>query len=109
MTRWVTAVLGFAWTLSGICSDGEYLFQAAGCLGCHTVEDGQPLAGGRAFETPYGTFYSPNITPDPETGIGRWSRADFIKALKHGEAPDGSAYFPAFPYPSYRLLHGVRR
>ena len=104
MRRWPAAVLGLIWSASGLCSEGAYLFDAAGCLACHTAEGGQPLAGGRAFETPYGIIYSPNISPDPETGIGRWSRTDFIKALKHGEAPDGSAYFPVFPYPSYRLM-----
>ncbi len=104
MKRWVAALLGLVWAGAGICSDGEYLFHAAGCLGCHTAEAGRPLAGGRAFETPYGTFYSPNISPDPATGIGNWSRGQFIQALKHGEAPDGSAYFPVFPYPSYRLM-----
>jgi mono/diheme cytochrome c family protein len=85
-------------------TDGEYRFNAAGCLACHTDEDGQPLAGGRPFETPFGIFYSPNISPDRETGIGSWTRADFIRAVRHGIAPDGSAYFPVFPYPSYRLM-----
>ena len=104
MIRWPAAVLIAAWAASGFASEGEYLFDAAGCLGCHTAEGGEPLAGGRALETPYGVFYSPNISPDSETGIGNWSRSDFIRALKHGEAPDGSAYFPVFPYPSYRLM-----
>ena len=104
MRHWPLALLGLIWAINGHCSDGAYLFDAAGCLGCHTAKDGQALAGGRPFETPYGTFNSPNISPDPETGIGRWSKDEFIRALKHGEAPDGSAYFPAFPYPSYRLL-----
>jgi mono/diheme cytochrome c family protein len=85
-------------------SDGEYLFNAAGCLACHTSEGGPALAGGRAFTTPYGVFYSPNITPDPDTGIGRWSREQFINALKQGTAPDGKAYYPVFPYTSYRLM-----
>ena len=104
MRPWPIAVLVLVWTASGTCSEGEYLFSAAGCLACHTAEGGQPLAGGRAFETPYGVFYSPNISPDPETGIGRWSRTDVIRALRHGKAPDGSAYFPVFPYPAYRLM-----
>ena len=104
MRRWPGAILTLIWTAAGWCSQGEYLFDAAGCLGCHTAEDGQPLAGGRSFETPYGTFYSPNISPDPQTGIGNWSKREFIRALKHGEAPDGSAYFPVFPYPSYQLM-----
>jgi len=82
---------------------GEYLFRAAGCYACHTrpVSGARPLAGGRAFATPFGTFYSPNITPDPDHGIGRWALADFARALRLGEAPDGSHYFPAFPFPSY--------
>ena len=81
-------------------ADGEYLLNAAGCLTCHTAEGGPALAGGRAFTTPYGTFFSPNITPDRETGIGTWSRTQFVAALKHGSAPDGSAYFPVFPFAS---------
>lgn len=89
---------------AGAAAEGAYLFNAAGCFACHTEEGGQPLAGGRRFETPYGVFYSPNISPDPDTGIGGWTRAEFVAALKHGIAPDGSAYFPVFPYPSYRLL-----
>ena len=85
-------------------ADGEYLLNAAGCVTCHTAEGGRLLAGGRAFVTPYGTFYSPNITPDRETGIGTWSRTQFVAALKHGSAPDGSAYFPVFPFASYRRM-----
>jgi mono/diheme cytochrome c family protein len=80
---------------------GEYVFNAAGCLGCHTVKDGDRLAGGRALETPFGTFYTPNITPHPEQGIGGWSDEDFIRALREGVGPDGTGYFPAFPYTSY--------
>ena len=105
MRHWPLALLGLIWTINGQCSGGAYLFDAAGCLACHTGEGGAPLAGGRRFDTPYGVYYSPNISRDPETGIGNWSKAQFIRALKHGEAPDGSAYFPTFPYPSYRLLH----
>jgi mono/diheme cytochrome c family protein len=84
---------------------GEYIFNAAGCLGCHTVpKTGQRLAGGRALKTPFGTFYSPNITPDRETGIGGWTDEDFIRALREGKAPDGTSYFPAFPYTSFTHL-----
>jgi mono/diheme cytochrome c family protein len=85
---------------------GEYLFRAAGCANCHTDEKnkGAPLAGGRALETPFGTFYSPNITPDPETGIGRWSETDFVRALREGINPEGGHYYPAFPYTSYTRL-----
>lgn len=103
MLRWPALVLLAAVGVAQA-TDGEYLLNAAGCVACHTAEGGRPLAGGRAFVTPYGTFYSPNITPDRETGIGTWSRAQFVAALKHGTSPDGVAYFPVFPYTSYRLM-----
>jgi mono/diheme cytochrome c family protein len=82
---------------------GEYVFHAAGCKGCHTekAEGAALLAGGREFKTPFGVFRAPNITPDPAHGIGAWSDADFARALRRGVAPDGSHYFPVFPYPSY--------
>lgn len=82
---------------------GEYLFRAANCQSCHTdaKNKGALLAGGRALKTPFGTFYAPNITPDEATGIGAWSEADFIAALREGRAPDGSHYFPVFPYTSF--------
>jgi mono/diheme cytochrome c family protein len=85
---------------------GEYLAKAAGCVGCHTEEkDGAvPYAGGRALKTPFGTFYGPNITPDKKAGIGTWSEADFMRALRQGDRPDGSNYFPAFPYPSFTKI-----
>lgn len=82
---------------------GRYLFDAAGCLGCHTdsKNGGQPLAGGRALATPFGTYFSPNITADREHGIGTWTVSQFRRALRHGTAPDGTAYFPVFPYVAY--------
>lgn len=82
---------------------GAYIFRAGGCLACHTDTKGggAPLAGGRPLKTPYGTFYTPNITPDPGTGIGTWSKADFVTALRHGTSPGGDPYYPAFPYTSY--------
>ena len=85
---------------------GEYLFRAAGCGGCHTDEKkkGPALAGGAALKTGFGTFYAPNITPDPVHGIGRWSETDFIRALREGLSPAGEHYYPAFPYPSYTRL-----
>ena len=63
-----------------------------------------PSGGGRAFVLPFGTIYTPNITPDAETGIGKWTDAQFLNAVHRGIAPDGSRYYPAFPYPSYTLL-----
>jgi mono/diheme cytochrome c family protein len=82
---------------------GRYLVHAGGCLTCHTADrdDAIPLAGGRALETPFGTFYAPNLTPDRSTGLGGWSDADLGRALREGVAPDGSYYYPVFPYPSY--------
>jgi len=82
---------------------GAYLLHAGGCTSCHTADDDDAVAlsGGHALETPFGTFYSPNITPDPETGIGNWTDEDFVNALWHGVGPDGGSYYPAFPYTSY--------
>lgn len=82
---------------------GEYLLNAGGCISCHTEDkdDAIPLTGGRALETPFGTFYSPNITPDSETGIGNWSDENFLNAIWNGISPQDKDYFPAFPYTSY--------
>lgn len=82
---------------------GQYVSSAGGCVGCHTeLKSGAvPYAGGRALETPFGVFYGPNLTPDPETGLGKWTLEQFRQALRRGERPDGSHYFPSFPYPSF--------
>lgn len=82
---------------------GAYVFAAGGCASCHTASgpDAKPLAGGRALKTPFGTFHTPNITPDPDTGIGRWTEADFARAMRQGLSPQGEAYYPAFPYTAY--------
>lgn len=79
---------------------GEYLAKMGDCIACHTdVKAGTgAYAGGLPLETPFGTFYSPNITPDKETGIGTWTEEDFIRALKDGRDPKGRNYFPVFPY-----------
>lgn len=79
---------------------GEYLAKMGDCIACHTdVKAGTPsYAGGLPLVTPFGTFYSPNITPDKETGIGNWTEQDFIRALKEGRDPHGRNYFPVFPY-----------
>ena len=82
---------------------GRYLTRMADCAACHTAEGGAPFASGRPFPMPFGTLYASNITPDPETGIGRWTRADFQRALRDGIAPRGHLY-PAMPYVSYRQL-----
>ena len=71
---------------------------------CHTAEDGDELGGGLALETPFGTFYTPNITSHETAGIGTWSERDFERAVRHGLTPDGSSYFPSFPYTSYTRM-----
>lgn len=80
---------------------GSYLARAGNCMACHTVRGGSPYAGGRAIATPFGDIFSPNITPDRETGIGDWSSDDFWRAMHNGKSKDGSFLYPAFPYPNY--------
>ncbi len=79
---------------------GEYLSRIGDCISCHTdVKGGTPAYAGRlAIDTPFGTFYTPNITPDKKTGIGNWTEEDFLRALKQGRDPKGRNYFPVFPY-----------
>ena len=108
--RWAFALVGLTLAplaaASGDPKRGEYVARLGGCDFCHTVpkKKGAPFAGGLALRTPYGTFYVPNITPDPATGIGRWSEADFIRAMTEGISPDGSPYYPAFPFTSYTRM-----
>ena len=80
---------------------GAYLVAAGDCIACHTSIGGAPFAGGRAIETPFGTIYSSNITPDPASGIGGWTRDDFWRALHEGRGKDGRLLYPAFPYPNF--------
>ena len=91
---------GFA---QGDAKNGAYVAKAAGCVGCHTdtAPGAVPFAGRRLLETPFGKFYGPNITPHPEMGLGKWSEADFRRAMRLGERPDGAHYYPAFPFPSF--------
>lgn len=101
----VTASAAFAAT-AGDARRGEYIATAGGCVACHTTsgKEAARFAGGHALKTPFGTFYGPNITPHPQAGIGRWSEADFVRAMRNGVRPDGAHYFPAFPYPSYTRI-----
>ena len=86
-------------------ANGEVVFNAGGCASCHAVPN-QPdrlrLGGGVALKSPFGTFYAPNISPDPNDGIGKWTETDFVNAVMHGTSPAGQHYFPAFPYTSYQ-------
>lgn len=85
---------------------GEYLFNAGGCTSCHTdaKANGPLLAGGRGLKTPFGVFYGPNITPHPTAGIGKWTDADFIRAMHQGRDEDGDYLFPVFPYTSFTFM-----
>ncbi|MDE0392833.1 MAG: cytochrome c [Rhodospirillales bacterium] len=87
---------------------GAYVLRAAGCATCHTdvAKGGAFLAGGRMLTSPWGAIAAPNITPDPETGIGGWSDEDLVRALRDGKSPEGRTYYPAFPYTAYS---GMRR
>ena len=91
-------------TYKGTAEQGRYLALIGNCASCHTKEGGKPYAGGVEFQTPFGTLYSTNITMDEETGIGDWSFEDFHLAMKHGERPDGTHLYPAFPYTDFARL-----
>jgi mono/diheme cytochrome c family protein len=86
-------------------ANGQTIFNAGGCSSCHAVPN-QPdrlkLGGGLAIPSPFGTFYAPNISPDPNDGVGLWSEADFVTAVLKGTSPSGVHYYPAFPYGSYQ-------
>lgn len=80
---------------------GRYLVKAGDCAACHTAKDSKSFAGGRAVPTPFGIIYSTNITPDKETGIGKWSEADFYRSMHAGIDRQGNHLYPAMPYPWY--------
>ena len=80
---------------------GAYLALAGNCAGCHTARGGAPYAGGLGMQTPFGTLYTSNLTPDPVHGLGQWSADHFWRALHHGRSRDGRLLYPAFPYPNY--------
>jgi mono/diheme cytochrome c family protein len=80
---------------------GKALAIAGDCIACHTAPGGRPFAGGLALQTPFGAIMTPNLTPDDATGIGRWSKDNFARAMHEGRRPDGTYLYPAFPYPYY--------
>jgi mono/diheme cytochrome c family protein len=87
--------------------NGKTMFLVGGCASCHATpnqEDKTRLGGGLGLKSPFGTFFTPNISPDRKNGIGGWSEADFVTAMWKGTAPDGSHYYPAFPYTSYQRM-----
>ena len=83
---------------------GAYLARVGNCMGCHTARGGKPGAGGLAIATPFGNLFTSNLTPDPDTGLGRWNAAAFWRALHHGRAADGRLLYPAFPYTHTTLM-----
>jgi mono/diheme cytochrome c family protein len=91
-------------------ANGRTLFHAGSCQWCHrpapgaAATDASLPSGGAPFPTPVGTFYPQNLTPDRDTGLGRWSELDFVNAMARGVSPGGRHYFPAFPYASFRLM-----
>jgi mono/diheme cytochrome c family protein len=111
---------GAAWVLSapqaydaaplaavqGDAGRGQAVYWAAGCASCHAGPqgDGAALSGGQAFATEFGTFYAPNISPDPVQGLGRWTLAEFGRAIQAGVSPDGAHYYPALPYAAYAKM-----
>src|SRR5665647_3355526 len=87
--------------------NGKELFTAGGCVSCHAVPkqpDKTRLGGGLALASPFGTFYVPNISPDPKDGIGAWTDAQFITAMNKGVSEDGEHLYPAFPYTSFQHM-----
>lgn len=80
---------------------GAYLAQAGNCMVCHTARGGHSWAGGRRIDTPFGTLFASNLTPDPQTGLGQWTAEDFWQAMHNGKSRDGRLLYPAFPYPNY--------
>lgn len=89
---------------NALVAKGATLSAIGNCAVCHTAAGGKPYAGGRALKTPFGTIYGTNITPDPDTGIGRWTEADFARAMREGVDRSGSQLYPAFPYDHFTKL-----
>ncbi|MDR5774102.1 MULTISPECIES: cytochrome c [unclassified Caballeronia] len=103
----VTSTLAHAADASAdaLVARGAYLAKAGDCVACHSAPRGKPMTGGLPMMTPLGAIYTTNITPDPDTGIGRYTEEDFAKALREGVAKDGHNLYPAMPYPSYAKIN----
>ena len=87
-----------------VLAKGEYLARAGDCIACHTAREGKTFAGGLPMKTPFGTLYTSNITPDPQTGIGTWTSDQFYKMMHNGRFPDGGLVYPAMPFASYTKM-----
>ena len=90
---------------AALVAKGAELAKIGNCNVCHTKSDGSPYAGGRPMQTPFGTIYATNITPDTETGIGSWSETAFMRAMREGVRRDGAHLYPAFPYDHFTKVH----
>ncbi|MBR0872780.1 c-type cytochrome [Bradyrhizobium tropiciagri] len=98
---------GAAESSEDVIARGKALTTAGDCASCHTADPAKPFAGGKRIDTPFGAVFSPNLTPDRDTGIGGWSDDDFVRALRTGVSPNGTHYYPAFPYPYFtKLIRG---
>jgi len=95
------AVAATATDQAALIKRGEYLARAGDCIACHTARGGKPFAGGLAMVTPFGTLYTPNVTPDDQYGIGKWTSDDFWRTMHAGRGRDGSFLYPAMPFASY--------
>ena len=89
--------------------NGERLFWAGGCASCHADKNAEGdelllLGGGHRLDTPFGTFVTPNISPNSENGLGEWTSKQFVDAMVSGTSPDGNHYYPSFPYTSYNKM-----
>lgn len=113
LARWLLWVLVLGMSASALAQTpdnaalierGRYLATAADCIACHTADFSKPFAGGVAIPTPFGQIIAPNITPDPDTGIGNWSDEEFYRAMHEGIGKDGENLYPAFPYDAFTRL-----
>src|SRR6476619_6297129 len=86
---------------AALLAKGEYLARAGDCIACHTAREGKIFAGGLPMKTPFGTLYTSNITPDPQTGIGMWTSDQYYQMMHNGRFPDGGLVYPAMPFASY--------
>jgi mono/diheme cytochrome c family protein len=100
----VKALMAAAAPSEGLIARGAYLARAGNCMACHTAPGGERYAGGRAINTPFGTVFTSNLTPDDKTGIGTWSSAYFWRALHNGRSKSGRLLYPAFPYINYTQI-----
>ncbi len=104
LTLWPLPPAPSLQTMSGDPKRGAYLARLSGCVTCHTRPGAPPLSGGAAIGSNFGAFHAPNITPDPDEGIGSWTFEQFVRAVRQGVSPDEQPYYPAFPYEFYATL-----